>query len=175
MNFGTAEDYTRALGTVIGEGLPVKHLHLLRAHCEAPKRKRTNDRLAKAVGYANYRAANLQYGRLAHRVATELGVRQKPNGFWLFVLVDWAHGVDRLDPKGHTYFVLREPVVEALRRLGYTWARRTARRVGKPWETVVSASEWSCAACRKPIPPETPFLLHPDGEIAKHKQCPTVR
>ena len=35
-------------------------------------------------------------------------------------LVDWASSQD---PSGDTRFVLRGPVVEALKRLGYPWAR----------------------------------------------------
>jgi hypothetical protein len=120
MHFGTAEDYTKALAAVVAEGVPEKHIELLRAHFEAPGHKRTARQLAQAVGYANYGGVNLQYGILAKRVASRLGVVEPPNGFWLFVLVEWA---SRVDPSGDTLFVLRAPVVEALKRLGYPWGR----------------------------------------------------
>jgi hypothetical protein len=143
-DFGTVDDYTRALQTVLKEeGVPEKHLDILRAHCEAPDRTSTANKLAQAVGYANGNAVNLQYGTLAHRVATELGVPEPPKGFWLFVLVDWAGG---FDSKGHTRFGLRKPVVEALRRLGYGWAgtattsRRSANQEQKTIENRVPDS-----------------------------------
>jgi hypothetical protein len=117
-HFGTTKECATALGRMISEGLPAKHLDLLQAHCEAPRRTRTASQLAEAVGYANGNAVNLQYGSLAHRVATELGVAEPP-GLWLFSLVDWAGS---FDAKGHTGFVLRKPVAEALSRLGYPWA-----------------------------------------------------
>ena len=113
-DFGTVDDYIKALENIIAERLPKSHVTLLRKHCEAPQHISTAYRLAQAVGYANGNAVNLQYGILAHRVATELGVDEAPKGFWLYVLVDWA---DELDSKGHTRFVLRPPVVEALHRL----------------------------------------------------------
>jgi hypothetical protein len=119
-HFGSAEEYANALGTVIAEGVPEKHIELLQAHCLAPRRTRTATELAHHVGYANYSAVNLQYGRLAHRVGSQLGLIEPPRGFWLFVLVNWAGSTD---PSGHTRFVLRSPVVEALKKLGYPWAR----------------------------------------------------
>lgn len=118
-HFGTADDYTAALTAVVTEGVPEKHLELLRAHFEAPRHTATARQLARAVGYSNYNSVNLQYGTLAHRVASRLGVVEAPNDFWLFVLVNWAGS---FDPSGDTRFVLRRPVIEALQRLGYPWA-----------------------------------------------------
>lgn len=80
-HFGTADDYTAALGAVIAEGVPEKHIELLRAHLEAPRHTATASQLARAVGYANYGGVNMQYGTLAHRVASRLGVVAPPNGF----------------------------------------------------------------------------------------------
>lgn len=125
-HFGTTNAYAVALGAVIDEGVPEKHLELLRAHFEAPQHTATASQLARAVGYPNYKSVNLQYGRLAHRVANRLGVVEHPvcprvrgrnKGSWLFVLVDWA-----VEQSGDTRFVLRQPVIEALQRLGYPWA-----------------------------------------------------
>lgn len=118
--FGTAEDYAKALASVVAEGIPEKHISLLQAHFEAPGHTLTARQLARAVGYPNYNSVNLQYGTLARRVASRLGVVEPPNGFWLFVLVDWAN-ID--DPSGETLFVLRIPVVEGLKCLGYPWAK----------------------------------------------------
>ena len=82
--------YAAALGAVIAEGVPPKHIELLQAHFEAPRHTATVRQLAKAVGYRSYRTVNMQYGTLAHRVASRLGVVERPNGFWLYVAVDWA-------------------------------------------------------------------------------------
>jgi hypothetical protein len=121
--FGTTKRYAAALGAVIDEGVPEKHVELLRAHFEAPGHIATARELARAVGYLNYNSVNLQYGRLAHRVANRLAIFKKPvcprargrnKGFWLYVLVDWA-----AEQSGDTRFVLRRPVIEALQRLGY--------------------------------------------------------
>lgn len=112
--FGTVDDYFRAFEFVLHEGIPDKHLDLLRAHFDAPNHTATANELAKAVGDTSYRAVNLQYGTLAGRVAERLGIIQKPNGFWFSVLADW----DEEQPAGDTRFVLRKPVIEALLRLG---------------------------------------------------------
>jgi hypothetical protein len=118
-HFGTVDDYAAALAAVIAEGVPQRHIDLLRAHYESPRHIATARQLARTVGYVNYGGVNMQYGTLAHRVASRLGVVEPPNGFWLFVLVDWASSSD---PRGDTRFRLRAPVVEALQRLGYPWA-----------------------------------------------------
>jgi hypothetical protein len=59
-HFGTTADYQRALGKVLSEGVPEKHLELLKAHCLAPRRTRTWRQLAESVGYANFNAVNVQ-------------------------------------------------------------------------------------------------------------------
>jgi hypothetical protein len=123
-HFGTADAYASALTAVVKEGVPDKHMELLRAHFEAPQHTATAQQLARAVGYKNYRSVDLQYGNLAHRVARRLGVLEPPSvdgqRAWVFVLFRWADRV--FDPNGNTRFVLRAPVIKALRRLGYPWA-----------------------------------------------------
>jgi len=74
----TVDDYVSALAQVVSEGLPDKHLELLRAHFEAPRHAATAQELARKVGYRNYGAVNLQYGRLAHRVGNHLGFTKPP-------------------------------------------------------------------------------------------------
>ncbi|QDU21708.1 Serine/threonine-protein kinase StkP [Urbifossiella limnaea] len=114
--FGTTDDYLRAFEAVLAEGIPDIHLDLLRKHYAAPDHTATWARLAAEVGYANGSAVNLQYGKLAARIAARLGVKQPPRGFWLYVLAGWA--AERDPDSGHTAFTLRRPVNEALRRLG---------------------------------------------------------
>jgi hypothetical protein len=124
--FGTADDYFRALQSVLGEHVPPKHLAMLREHFNAPDHTTTWWQLAQKVGYPNFNTVNLQYGTFAERVARQLGLSEKPPdpngyGWWLWVLVHWA---DERDAGGDTAFVLRPEVVEALERLGYGQARR---------------------------------------------------
>lgn len=114
--FGTADDYRRAFEAVRAEGMPDNHLALVRAHFAAPDHTATWAQLATAVGYVNGKAVNLQYGRLARRVAQRLGVSEPPHDFWLYVLAGWA--ADRDPASGHTAFVLRRPVIKALQELG---------------------------------------------------------
>lgn len=114
--FGTADDYLRAFQAIKAEGIPEKHIALLQAHVGAPNHTTTWARLAEEVGYAKGSAVNLQYGKLAGRVAEKLRITEAPQGFWLYVLVSWAN--DRDTSSGHTAFVLRKPVIEALTRLG---------------------------------------------------------
>ena len=118
-HFGTADEYTAALSAVVAEGVSDRQIELLRAHYKAPRHTATARQLANAVGYANYGGVNIQYGTLAHRIASRLGIVEPPNGFWLFVLVNWANSHD---PSGDTRFVLRAPMIEALQRLRYPWA-----------------------------------------------------
>jgi 5-methylcytosine-specific restriction enzyme A len=120
--YGTTADYLRAFEAIQAEGITDSHLALLRAHLAAPGHATTWASLATVVGYSNGSSVNLQYGRLAERIAQRLGLSAKPHdptgeAWWLWVLVRWAEGRD--PETGHTVFVLRRPAVEALRRLGW--------------------------------------------------------
>lgn len=136
--YGSVEDYARAF-SLIHDEIPEKHAALLQAHASAPDRTASWRELAEEVGYSNAAAVNLQYGKLARRVAEALGITAPPRGFWLHVLADWA---GEPDSKGHTRFVLRTPVVDAAARLGLVSlelpkCRVAASRASPP--TVVSA------------------------------------
>src|SRR5689334_12410411 len=109
--FGTADVYFRAFETIKAEGIPDKHLALLQAHFNARNHTATWAQLAEKVGYVNGNAVNLQYGKLAGRMAQKMGINAVPNGFWLDVLAGWAAERDAIS--GHTAFVLRRPVIEA--------------------------------------------------------------
>lgn len=115
--YGTTDDYLRAFKTLQNKGLFDKPRALLQAHCNAPNRTTTWAELAKIVGYAEGRAVNLHYGKLAQKVAGLLGVGEIPGEpgkkSWLFVLIHWAED----HPLGHTAYVLRRPVIEALTQL----------------------------------------------------------
>jgi putative restriction endonuclease len=112
----SANAYVEAFRIIHAEGIAENHLALLRGHFNAPNHTTTWAQLAQFVGYANGAGVNLQYGHFAARVAKALGFAEPPMGFWLNVLADWA---DELDvASGHTAFVLRSKVIEALQRLG---------------------------------------------------------
>ena len=100
-HFGTADEYMAALRAVIAEGVPEKHIELLRSHFEAPRHTATARQLAAAVGYSNYNSVNLQYGTLAHRVASRLGVVEPPKAATLRVplTVDVGIGKNLKDAK----------------------------------------------------------------------------
>jgi hypothetical protein len=114
--FGNADDYFRALQSVLREGIPPKHLAMLREHFKARRHTTTWRRLAEKVGYTDFYTVNLQYGTFARRVAGQLGLTEKPleTHSWIWVLVHWAR---TRDATGDTAFVLRPEVVKALQRL----------------------------------------------------------
>ena len=128
--YGTADDYYDALSVLEKRGISPKHRCMLLAHLNAPNHTVTWENLAKACGYASYRSVNLQYGALAHRLADELGVEEAPlrevwlKGWWGFVLVDWA---DERGSLGHTAYVMRPPLVAALRRLNWKSSSKPGR------------------------------------------------
>lgn len=114
--FGNADAYYTALSEIRTEGIPQKHLAMLQAHFDSQNHTTTWAQLAESVGYSNGKAVNLQYGKLAKRVAHSLGINEAPQGFWLYVLAGWGDELDAMS--GHTTFVLRRPVIAALTMLG---------------------------------------------------------
>lgn len=126
--FADATRYSRALHAALIDA-PEKHEALLRAHLAAPKQTATYAQLAEAVGYAGYGAVNLQYGILAHRVATGLGIFEMPDdGFWGIILVRWTGAYD---PSG-SRFRLRREVVDALSLLGFGPNASPSDKVRRP-------------------------------------------
>jgi hypothetical protein len=117
-DFGTADDYRRAISEVLRAGVSPRQRELLRAHLWAPRHSASVAELAEAVGYGSWRTVNRQYGYVAHRIAAELGVFQPPRGFWANVLIRWEAERSR-SPVGHARFILRPEVVRALIDLGF--------------------------------------------------------
>lgn len=70
--------------------LPKGHEAMLDAHLKAPDHLITATQLADAAGYANWSAANLQYGKLARRLAEELDynppLRDDGTPIWTYAL-----------------------------------------------------------------------------------------
>ncbi|MEZ5288042.1 MAG: HNH endonuclease [Vicinamibacterales bacterium] len=116
--------YIRALRRVRKQGVSPSEWRLLLAHFEAPRQTLSWRTLARLVGYPSPEPVKLLYGRLAHRLATELGLRTPPEGFWLHVVADWG---PKADPAGHTTFRLRSQMVTALRSMAAA-SRRPAQQ-----------------------------------------------
>jgi hypothetical protein len=140
--FGTADDYFRAFQALQnkGKGISENHIALLNAHFNAPNHTATWAQLAKAVGYPSGDTVNLQYGTFAGRVAQQLGIREKPKGFWLYVLAEWGDKGEL----GHQAFVLRRPVIEALTRLGIL-PKIERKKAGKAAHAPVKATKTTAA------------------------------
>src|ERR1043166_9593725 len=112
--FGDSDAYFRALAAVDRAGIPPRYRGMLETRYSAPHHTITMAILAKAVGYKNSNAANLHYGTLAHRIGEQLGITRAPlsdtypNGFWGYVLMDWAKGPGAA---GHSAFVMRPEMI----------------------------------------------------------------
>lgn len=87
-----------------------KQTQFLRVHERAPGRATTMTNLAKAVGYASYRAVNLHYGKLAVEIGRALGI-QHPT---FNVLVSGA-GPDTIS-NAHWVLVMHHEFAEALKQ-----------------------------------------------------------
>ncbi|MCB9184085.1 MAG: hypothetical protein H6591_09210 [Flavobacteriales bacterium] len=111
--FGDTAAYMAALRRVL-DGATPKQLEMLLEHYRSPEHTNSWEGLAQRVGYRNRNPVQLQYGKFAERLASELGVSEKPEGFWLYVLAKWA---DEKDDIGHTRFTMRRPLVESIRAL----------------------------------------------------------
>ncbi len=111
----TADDYVSAFNKL---KIETYHLRMLQANYNASNRTLTATELAKAVGYEDYGAANLHYGKLGHRVGMLLGWEPLPK-YKLEVLVDFK----KPDQEHQEWrWVLKPKVAEAMERLG--WVNR---------------------------------------------------
>ena len=87
-----------------------RQLEMLRIHLAAPDQTITARHLARALGFANWNAANLHYGKFAGKLCNELNVSPSTN---LSVLVEFFKA------PGFEYELrLRPSVIEALHELG---------------------------------------------------------
>lgn len=113
------EEYINALLKLrdAGRFRSTKYLEMLRAQYSAEKHIITATQLAVAVGYANFNAANLQYGSLGHEVAQALNYQppKRENGehIWFLSIASGNEAsADTID--GHYEFVMRPELAEAL-------------------------------------------------------------
>lgn len=120
----TKEQYRKALRQVEADGHfdGTQYRTMLKAQYESEEHIITATLLADAAGYANYNAANLQYGTLAKHVAHHLGYLppKRPNGerMWWCTLSNGNEASDQTID-GHFEFVMRPELAEALK--GMHW------------------------------------------------------
>jgi hypothetical protein len=133
----TVEAYMSALKAVrdqYGRERPFsasKELEMLRVHYEAPQHTITTTQLAELVGFSSYSTANMQYGKLACRIANELNYRPGPfistkDPHWWRTL---AYGNDgaALTSDGRYEWIMRPELALALEGLGWHRRRRPSQ------------------------------------------------
>jgi len=120
----TMEKYRKALRQMEADGHfdKTQYLAMLKAQYDSEDHIITATRLAEAAGYANYNAANLQYGTLAKLLANHLGYlppkRTIDERMWWCTL---STGNDASDATidGHFEFVMRPELAAALEAMGW--------------------------------------------------------
>jgi hypothetical protein len=123
----TKEEFIQALLKVRDKGKlrNTRYLDLIRAQYLAENHTITATRLAEAVGFENFNAANLHYGKFAHEVADALSYKpplwrdKEPMWFWTLSSGKEA-SADTLD--GHYEFIMRPELVSALEEMNWVKA-----------------------------------------------------
>ena len=117
-----SEEYKMALITLRDRGVfrNSKYLDMLRAQYEAENHTITSTRLAESVGYKNYNAANLHYGKLGHELADALGykppIRENGEPVW-FWSISSGKDASKETMDGHYEFIMRQELVTALEEM----------------------------------------------------------
>jgi 5-methylcytosine-specific restriction protein A len=88
------------------------YFKMLQAHYYSPDRTMTATQMAKAMGYINFNAANLHYGKLGKLVGETMGWVPVPDTT-LYVLAEF----EKLGHEWH--WIMRPQVAHALERLGW--------------------------------------------------------
>jgi hypothetical protein len=117
----TEEQFKRALLAVRDrDHIGPAGVQMLAAHCRAPKHTITATKLAHEVGLTDYCVANLQYGKLAHAVADQLGYtpikRDDGTPCWWFTLSIGGDGSANTD-ESHFEWIMRSELVQALQEM----------------------------------------------------------
>ncbi|WP_020560903.1 hypothetical protein [Thiofilum flexile] len=118
----TPEQYQAALLKLRDKGRlrNTQYRQMLAAQYASPNHTITATRLAEAVGYANYNAANLQYGTLGREIAEVLEytppTREDGTFMWFWTLSSGNDASpETLD--GHYEFIMRPELVAALENM----------------------------------------------------------
>lgn len=110
------EEYVRAFAAADAAGkITSKQREMLIFHHSRPGRAVSARTLADAVGFANYNAANLQYGKLGGTLIETLGGDYGDTG--VGILVDFIFPNQAANAE--FFWVMRERVALALEELGW--------------------------------------------------------
>lgn len=105
----TANDYIKAFQQQM---ISPYHLRMLQAHYHAPNKMLTATQMSKIMGYQNFNAANLHYGKLGKIIGNNLG--------WSPLPVTTLHVLAEFEkPEREWFWIMRPEVAEALEKLGW--------------------------------------------------------
>lgn len=118
----SGEKYRKALRSMEVDGLFDENQYrtMLKAQYTAPGHVITATRLAEAAGYANYNAANLQYGTLGRKLALYLGYlppKYKTGERMWWQTLSSGNEASSQTIDGHFEFVMRPEMAAALKEL----------------------------------------------------------
>lgn len=118
----TKEDFKNALLKLRDNGKfdGTKYLDMLRAQYSLNNHTITAVRLAESVGYKNYNAANLQYGRLGHEMADAIDYtppNREDGSPMCFFALSTGNEASEKTMDGHYEFVMRKELTKALEDL----------------------------------------------------------
>ena len=114
---GNVANKKQFMKVLVDAKLSDAQLALLKIHYHAPDHRITMTQLAKAVGYKNYAAANLQYGQLGKKISKFLDEDPEDrfldgSPFWLSMLAEgWKNN------SGEWEFQMWSELVDALEEL----------------------------------------------------------
>ncbi|UPU37815.1 hypothetical protein M1B72_08940 [Geomonas paludis] len=114
----SAQEFEKALyGLCDNGGLSDTDIKMLTAQYRARHSTITATALAKAAGFSHYGAANIHYGKLAHRLADRLGFKP-PTGSNGRVLYWTTLSYCESESSGEFRFIMRPELAQALKMLG---------------------------------------------------------
>jgi hypothetical protein len=114
------EEYVTAFRKML-DVLTDKHRAMLKAHYHAPNQTMTATELAKAAGYRDYSATNLQYGNVGKRLYEELPtiLAKRADGSPVYTSALATEGQREL-AENHWTWKMRSAVAFALKQVGLT-------------------------------------------------------
>lgn len=133
------QDFTRAL-TLLDKRISELQRSMLVIHALAPRSTLSMGDLAQQSGSRGFRFANLHYGRLGRMVAEQLGIDAPAN--WVQTI---AYSDGNCNERGHFLWTLREPLIKALRHLGWFQTSSSADFAFKAAQTEMDADPQSAS------------------------------
>ena len=97
----------------LGAKFTPRQMDMLIGHAKAKRHTISMYKLAQLAGYKGYESANLHYGKLSGAVAKYLGIHNLHQK--MQAICDLS---PNLDERGHAQWILKQPVIQALRMLG---------------------------------------------------------